>query len=93
MKNLILITTLVLVWGNPCRAEDGEVNAIPEAIPQAISLETAANQLIKDENNRVLGAETEQMDDKSIHVIKVLTEQGRIRHFKFDAQTGQLLNH
>ena len=52
MKNLILITTLVLVWGNPCRAEDGEVNAIPEAIPQAISLETAANQLIKDENNR-----------------------------------------
>jgi uncharacterized membrane protein YkoI len=92
MKNLLLITTLVLVWATPCLAEDGEVNTNPEAIPQAISLETAANQLIKDEHNRVLGAETERVDDKSIHVIKVLTQPGRIRHFKFDAQTGQLLN-
>ncbi|MDD2723540.1 MAG: hypothetical protein PHH59_05880 [Methylovulum sp.] len=89
MKNLIQTTILVLLLGNNCFAEDGNINPLPAA--QTISLERAANQVIQDEHNRLLGAETEQIDDKSVHVIKVLTEQGHIRHYKFDAVTGQLL--
>ncbi|MFZ2450048.1 MAG: hypothetical protein WAW36_05975 [Methylovulum miyakonense] len=90
MKNLIPIILLMLFSGNSCFAE-GEI-ARPEMVSQTISLERAANQLVKDENNRILGAETEQINDRPIHVIKVLTGQGHIRHFKFDAETGQLID-
>jgi hypothetical protein len=90
MKNLIHALGFVLLLGHPCFAEDN--NAPTEPRPEAISLERAANQLIQDEHNRVLGAETEQIDDKAIHVIKVLNQQGHIHHYKFDAVTGQLLD-
>jgi len=89
MKNLIQTILWMLILGNNCFATDGNIISVPAT--QTISLEKAANQVIQDQHNRVLGAETEQIDDKSIHVIKVLTEQGHIRHFKFDADTGQLL--
>lgn len=91
MKNLIHIIVWGLLTSSTCFAEDESLMSSPE-IPEAISLEMAANQLTKDEHNRLLGAETEQIDDKSIHIIKVLTHQGHVRHFKFDAETGQLLN-
>ena len=91
MKNLIHLIVWGLLTSGICSAEDEGITPSQE-ISEAISLDMAANQLTKDEQNRVLGAETEQIDDKSIHIIKVLTHQGHVRHFKFDAETGQLLN-
>ncbi|MDD5273690.1 MAG: PepSY domain-containing protein [Methylovulum sp.] len=91
MKNVMRIAIALLLWANACVADEGG-NAAPEMMVTAVSLEDAANQLGKDGQNRVLGAETEQMDDKIVYVIKVLTGQGHILHYKVDAETGQLLN-
>lgn len=90
MKTLIHIALLVWLPGNACLAETAAT--APEPTIQAISLDTAANQLVNDPHQRVLGAATEQIDDRLVHVIKVLTEQGHIRHYKFDAGTGRPLD-
>jgi uncharacterized membrane protein YkoI len=90
MKHIVRITALTLLFGGRCFGENEPAPA--ETAPQAISLEEAAKQLANDENNRVLGAETEQLGDKTVHVIKVLTGDGHIRHYKFDAQTGLLID-
>ena len=62
-------------------------------VPTPISLDQATKQIIKNDGNiRVLGAETEVIDGKEVHVIKVLTPDGRIQHYKIDAGTGEIIN-
>ena len=57
-----------------------------------ISLDQATKQIIKNDSSlRVLGAETEIIECKLVHVIKVLTPDGRIQHFKIDAETGEII--
>lgn len=94
MKNVIRISILALLLaGKASFAEEGSNGvANPIRTVQTTALDLAARQLNQDGHNRVLGAETEQIDDKQVHVIRVLTNQGHIRHYKFDAETGQLLN-
>lgn len=93
MRNLInvkaqLIVPLLLVYcfSNSCYAED---QTVP---PPRISLDQATKQTIKDNSNRVLGAQTELIDGREVHVIKVLTPDGRIQYYIFDAETGELIN-
>ena len=64
-------------------------------VPTPISLDQATKEIIKNDSNlRVLGAETEIIECKLVHVIKVLTPDGRIQHFKIDAETGEIIiNH
>ncbi|ASF46565.1 hypothetical protein CEK71_11050 [Methylovulum psychrotolerans] len=94
MKNVIRISILALLLaGKASFAEEGSNSfANPVRLTQTAAVDLAARQLNQDSHNRVLGAETEQIDDKQVHVIRVLTTQGHIRHYKFDAETGQLLN-
>ena len=56
-----------------------------------VSLDDATKQVRQDSNKRVLGAKTESIDGRELHVIKVLTPDGRIQHLKIDAETGRLL--
>lgn len=56
-----------------------------------VSLDDATKQIRQDSKKRVLGAKTESIDGREVHVIKVLTPDGRIQHLKIDAETGQLL--
>jgi len=88
-----LVASLLLVYcfSNPCHAEDpyAEDQLMQ---PPHISLDQATKQIIKDSNNRVLGAQTEWIDSKEVHVIKVLTPDGHIQHYKIDAVTGELIN-
>lgn len=56
-----------------------------------VSLDDATKQIRQDSKKRVLGAKTETIDGREVHVIKVLTPDGRIQHLKIDAETGQLL--
>jgi hypothetical protein len=93
MKSLTKVETqliavlLVFLFSNNCFATDEtEPNHI------SISLDQATKQIIKDDQNRVLGAETELIDNREVHVIKVLTPDGHIRHYKIDAETGELIN-
>lgn len=57
-----------------------------------VSLDDATKKVRQDAKKRILGAKTESIDGKKVHVIKVLTPDGRIQHLKIDAETGQLLS-
>ena len=55
-----------------------------------ISLDQATSKVIQQNNGKVLGARTESLEGRVIHVIKILTKDGRIQHIKVDAGTGQI---
>ncbi len=57
-----------------------------------ISLHEATQTILNDGKNRVLAATTEIIDGREVHIIKVLTPDGRILHYKIDAETGALIN-
>jgi uncharacterized membrane protein YkoI len=84
MKNLIKVVAVVLLFSNSCFAENN--------LPTSISLDEATKQIIEGTYNKVLGAQTELIDGKTVYVIKVLTPDGRIQYYKIDAETGQLVN-
>ena len=90
IQTRLIVSLLMLLLTNRCFAEEEEVN-VPA--PISISLDQATKQIIKNDSNiRVLGAETEIIDGKEIHVIKVLTPDGRIQHYKIEAETGEIIN-
>jgi uncharacterized membrane protein YkoI len=88
LQTRLIASLLMLLLSSICFAEE-------ILVPTPISLDQATKQIIKiDSNLRVLGAETEIFECKLVHVIKVLTTDGRIQHYKIDAETGELItNH
>ena len=54
-----------------------------------ITLDQATKKVTEETESKVLSAETKTIKDKEIHVIKILTEKGRIQHIKIDAETGE----
>lgn len=77
----------------------GMIGAIPlcgeanSAIPMvaAVSLEQAARMVQENAGGRVLGAETRNVRGRLVHVIKVLTADGRrVKHIQVDAQSGRI---
>ncbi|MEE9336598.1 MAG: PepSY domain-containing protein [Methylococcaceae bacterium] len=60
------------------------------AVGNVISLDQATSKVIQQNNGKVLGARTETMEGRVMHVIKILTRDGRIQHIKVDAETGQV---
>ncbi|MFU8789400.1 MAG: PepSY domain-containing protein [Methylobacter sp.] len=78
MKNLLKVILVALFFSSRCWA--------------GISLDEATQQIIEGTYNKVLGAQTEIIDGKAVHIIKVLTPDGRIRYYKIDAETGQLVS-
>ncbi len=62
-----------------------------ELILAELSLDQATKKVIEQDNNKVLGAETEVIDGKKVHVIKVLTADGRVQYVKVDMESGQLI--
>ena len=86
----LIASLLVFLMSNSCFAEEV---VVPPAPIISISLDQATKQIIKNDSNiRVLGAETEIIDGKEVHVIKVLTPDGRIQHYKIEAETGEIIN-
>jgi uncharacterized membrane protein YkoI len=86
LQTRLIASLLVFLLSNSCFAEK-------VIVPTPISLDQATKQIIKNDSNiRILGAETEIIDCKVVHVIKVLTPDGRIQHYKIDAETGEIIN-
>ncbi|MBE0437300.1 MAG: PepSY domain-containing protein [Methylomicrobium sp.] len=56
-----------------------------------VSLDEATKQVRQDSRVKVLGAKTESIEDRKVHVIKILTPEGRIQYQRIDAETGRLL--
>lgn len=84
MRNLLKVVVVSLLFSNSCLAEN--------ALLAYISLDDATKQIIEGTYNKVLGAQTEIIDGKEVHIIKVLTPDGRLQYYKIDAQTGQLVS-
>jgi uncharacterized membrane protein YkoI len=84
MLKIIRIFLLYLFFANI-----NQVHA--EDILAQVSLDEAAKKIIEGNGLKVLGAKTEIIDGKEVHVIKVLTDDGRIQQQKVDAQTGKIL--
>jgi uncharacterized membrane protein YkoI len=85
----ILVNILIIIsLSSICYAEDS-VNTLDIA---RISLHEATRQVLNDGHKRVLGATTEIIDGREVHIIKVLTPDGRIQHFKIDAETGAIIS-
>lgn len=84
MRNLLKVVVVALLFSNSCLAEN--------ALLAYISLDDATKQIIEGTYNKVLGAQTEIIDGKEVHIIKVLTPDGRLQYYKIDAQTGQLVS-
>ncbi|PPK64755.1 hypothetical protein B0F88_12413 [Methylobacter tundripaludum] len=84
MRNLIKVIAVIWLFSNNCFAE--------RTLLATISLDEATKQIIEGTYNKVLGAQTEIIDGKEVHIIKVLTPDGRIQYYKIDAETGQLVS-
>ena len=86
IQTQLFASLLVFLLSKSCFAKDDNA-------PTRISLDRATKQIIMDVSNiRVLGAETEIIDSKVVHVIKVLTPDSRILHYKIDAETSEIIN-
>jgi hypothetical protein len=87
IQTRLIASLLVFLLSTYCFAEEMIVTP-----PIGISLDQATKQIINNDSNlRVLGAETEIIEDKDVHVIKVLTPDGRILHYKINAETGEII--
>ncbi len=81
--NLLIKALLIYFLSSSCYADTGSVINLAR-----LSLDEATKQILKEGNKRVLGATTEIINGKEVHVIKVLTPDGRIHYYKIDAETG-----
>lgn len=64
---------------------------LPVSASAMVSLDEATKHVRQDSRNKVLGAKTETIEDRKVHVIKILTPDGRIQHLRIDAETGRSL--
>ncbi|MBN2701628.1 MAG: PepSY domain-containing protein [Methylothermaceae bacterium] len=59
---------------------------------EAIDLDKAAERVQKKIDGRVLGGKSVTEDGRTVHVIRVLTPDGRVVHIRVDQETGRILN-
>jgi len=57
----------------------------------ALTLDQVTKKVIEQNKSKVMGAETEVIDGKTVYVIKVLTSDGRVQYLNVDAETGRLI--
>lgn len=58
---------------------------------QMMDLNSAVAQVRAQTGGRVLAASTKYVDGRPVHVVRVLTRDGRVRTFRIDAQSGSWL--
>lgn len=56
-----------------------------------LSLDEATKIVRQQGGNKVLATKTENVGGKQLHIIKVLTPEGRIQHIKVDATSGKII--
>lgn len=66
------------------------VNADKQMVLAALSLDQATKKVIDAKKSKVLGAKTETIAGRNVHVIKILTKDGRVQYLKVDAETGKI---
>ncbi len=96
MKIFFVLILINLLAAHPVLAEEPAAPATPglpsNPVSTEMSLEQATKQVVSGAAGRVLSAKTEDIDGKKMHVIKILTEDGRIQQQIVDAQSGALVD-
>lgn len=62
-----------------------------EVIFSVLTLDEATKKIIEQNKSKVLGAKTELIDGKKVHVIKILSDDGRVQYLKVDVETGAVV--
>ena len=83
MRKIIHLLNLLLLFGS------GMLNS--GILLARVSLDDAAKQAGRSKQRQVLGAKTVRIDGKQVHIIRVLTSDGRVQHLKVDAESGRIL--
>ncbi len=56
-----------------------------------VNLDEAISRVRRQSDGRVLSAETVRNNDRAEHRVRVITDDGRVRRYRLDARTGDLL--
>jgi hypothetical protein len=62
---------------------------VAQAANGGISLDEAVSRVRRQTQGKILSAETVRSDGRSVHRIKVLTQDGRVERLLIDAQNGR----
>jgi uncharacterized membrane protein YkoI len=60
------------------------------ALSEQVSLDQAVRMVRERSGGRVLRAETQRQNGRTVHRIRVLSDDGRVRNYSVDAQTGRI---
>ncbi len=60
-------------------------------ILSVLSLDEATKKIIKESSSKVLDATTEEINGNNVHIIKVLTSDGRVQYIKVDVDSGKII--
>ncbi len=85
MNYLRLLLIVCMAFVKPCFAE----KTLPFSL---LSIDEATQKVLEQGGNKVLATKTENVDGKKVHVIKVLSSDGRVQHIKIDADSGEIIN-
>lgn len=62
-----------------------------ELLLSVLNLDQATKKIIKKNKSKVLGARTESINGIKVHIIKILTRDGRVQTFKVNANSGKII--
>ncbi len=62
-----------------------------EILFSVLSLDQATKKIINKNKSKVLGAKTETIEGVKVHIIKILTQDGRVQSFKVNADSGKII--
>lgn len=94
MEITTLIAAVVLAGGASPPADAAVPGQQPPAVARPVakvSLDDAVEKVRKRYEGKVLRAETRRQDGRTIHYVKLLTPDGRVRTIRVDADTGRIL--
>lgn len=88
-----LLPVLVLLLASGQATAEPRRNPEPARMAQArtMSLDAAVAMVRSRFGGKVISASTNNQRGRTVHVIKLLSEEGRVRTIRVDAQTGRIL--
>lgn len=90
MRILLLLALAALgAAGPPARAQARDPNAI--ALSAAMTMDQAVRMAEQRFKARVVRAESQQYDGRTIYILRLLNESGRVWTVRVDASSGSLL--
>lgn len=89
LKAFAIALLLGATLGGPAAAQGGGSG---RGANGGISLDTAVARVRARTEARILAAETLSSSGGAVHVIRILTRKGKVRHIRIDADTGRVLS-